>query len=86
MRLTASTDAICLRCPNNIGGTCISSEKVRRYDEAVLSLCGLKAGDELPYAAFAERVKSRILDQGLRGTVCGDCEWDGVCTLAPHNP
>ena len=86
VRLTASTDAICLRCPNNAGGACTSSEKVRRYDEAVLSLCDLKAGDELPYAAFAERVKARILDQGLRETVCGDCEWDGVCTLAPHNP
>ena len=86
VRLTASTDAICLRCPNNAGGTCTSSEKVRRYDEAVLSLCDLKAGDELPYAAFSERVKARILNQGLRETVCGDCEWDGVCTLAPHNP
>lgn len=41
VRLTDQADEICRACPNNLCGQCESAEKVRRYDRAVLSLCGL---------------------------------------------
>jgi hypothetical protein len=80
VRLTVSADAVCAHCPNNDGGVCRSADKVRRYDKAVLDACGLKDGDELPYEEFAARVGERILDAGLRRNICGDCEWDAICT------
>ena len=79
VRLTRSADAVCERCPNNADGVCLYADKVARYDAAVLEACGLRDGDELPYADFAARVKERILDAGLRRGVCGDCEWDAIC-------
>ncbi len=80
VRLTCSADAVCEHCPNNDGGTCKSADKVKRYDAAVLDACGLSEGDTLPYADFAARVTERILDAGLRRSICGDCEWDAICT------
>ena len=56
VRLTDQADEICRACPNNLCGQCESAEKVRRYDRAVLSLCGLTPGDVLPYRELAERV------------------------------
>lgn len=80
VRLTLSADVVCEHCPNNVGGTCESADKVMRYDTAVLDACGWKDGDELAYADFAARVKERILDAGMRRGICGDCEWDAICT------
>ena len=77
--LTVSTDAVCEACPENRAGVCASAEKVKRYDEAVLSLCGLSEGDVLPYTAFLKRVKEAILDKGKRRSICGDCAWNDVC-------
>ena len=35
--LTVNTDEICSACPNNCQGLCEAAEKVKRYDNAVLS-------------------------------------------------
>ena len=86
VRLTRSADAVCAHCPNNLGGICKSTEKVARYDAAVLDACGLKDGDALPYADFAAKVKERILDAGLRQSICGDCEWDAICSKHRREP
>ncbi len=80
VRLTCSADVVCEHCPNNIGGVCKTADKVSRYDAAVLDACDLCDGDELPYAAFSAQVRERILDAGLRRSICGDCEWDALCT------
>ena len=86
VRLTRSADAVCEHCPNNVGGTCQSADKVACYDAAVLDACHLCEGDELPYADFAARVKERILDAGLRRSICGDCEWDAICAKHRRDP
>lgn len=52
VRLTDQADEICRACPNNLCGQCESAEKVRRYDRAVLSLCGLTPGDVLPTGSW----------------------------------
>lgn len=77
--LTAGTDAICAACPNNREGLCADREKVSRYDQGVLDLCGLRAGDTLAYGAFVTLVEKRILSPGRRGEICGDCRWGDLC-------
>lgn len=77
--LTLGPDPVCEGCPNNRNGVCDTPEKVRRYDAAVLRLCGLRAGDSLPYQAFAALVEQRILEAGRRDEICGDCCWNAIC-------
>lgn len=79
IRLMAAADAVCECCPNNESGVCFSQEKVRRYDEEVLSACGLIEGDSIPYNAFLKLVKERIIATDLRSRICGDCSWDFIC-------
>lgn len=79
--LTCGQDPVCSACPNDQNGVCSSREKVERYDRAVLSLCDLKEGDILSYAAFTRMVQSRILDTGRRREVCADCQWDKLCNM-----
>ena len=83
VRLLPKADVICSHCPNNMGGVCATAEKVDRYDRAVLEHCGLAAGDELPWSAFSKLVHDHILTAGKRPSICGNCEWNGIC--AKHN-
>ncbi len=77
--LKAKTDIVCKNCPNNEGGKCTTQDKVQRYDEAVLRVCGLVDGNEISFAEFIGLVKEKIIDAGIRGEICGDCSWDYIC-------
>ena len=79
VRLTIGTDCICSACPNNMEGVCSSAEKVKRFDEGLLSGCGLKNGSVLSFRDFSQMVREQILDRGLRENICGDCQWTGLC-------
>ena len=80
IRLTVSGDGICSACPNLIGGVCRDAGKVGAYDRAVLELCELADGAELPFRDFARRVQAAVLEApGCRKAVCGDCQWDVIC-------
>ena len=46
-------------------------EKVQRYDEAVLKVCGLHEWDELTYTGFLAMVAYRIMSAGLQSSSCG---------------
>lgn len=83
VRLTVGTDAVCAACPNNRGGLCDKPELVAGYDRAVLELCGLREGEELPFGEFTALVQARVLAPGLRRGICGDCQWDGICSVQP---
>ena len=83
VRLTASTDAICAQCPNNLDGLGEKPEQVAGYDRAVLARCGLEEGAELPFGVFTALVQRRILAPGLRRDICGGCQWDGICSVQP---
>lgn len=90
--LTMETDAICSACPHNRQSQynrqnqynrqsrCDSSEKVERYDKAVLTLCGLSAGTVMDYESFSTRVVKQVLQTGKRKEICGDCQWDSICS------
>ena len=79
IRLMITADTVCENCPNNDDGICTSHEKVTRYDEEVLRVCGISEGELMPYADFIALVKKKIIDTGLRGHICGDCSWDDIC-------
>ena len=72
----------CSACPNARGEGCVTDEKVKRYDRAVLAACGLEEGTELSFLDFARQVEEHILSAGLREEICGDCQWTGLC----HGP
>ena len=77
IRLMDGYDEICAACPNKLTETC--AEKASRYDREVLRRCGLSVGDTLPYRDFSMRVMNTILRPGLRGAICGDCQWSSLC-------
>ena len=83
VQLSVSADTICSQCPNNLDGLCRTAEKAARYDQAVLTRCGLRAGRELPFSQFTALVQRRILDPGLRQSICGDCQWNSLCASQP---
>lgn len=83
IRLVEGYDDVCAACPNQLTEIC--AEKASRYDREVLRRCGLSVGDTLPYREFSQKVIETILRPGLRGSICGDCQWSGLC-LWKENP
>ncbi len=79
VRLTEGCDGLCTACPHNAGGVCATAGKVRHMDEAVLRLCGYACGQELPWRELAGEAARRIFETPDFETVCGDCEWVGLC-------
>ena len=77
IRLMDSPDDICAACPNKVTEPC--AEKASRYDREVLRRCGLSVGDTLSYEDFSKKVVETILRPGVRGTICGDCQWSSLC-------
>ena len=77
VRLLNSADDICAACPNKLTEIC--AENAFRYDREVLRRCGLSVGDTLPYRDFSQKVIETILRPGLRGSICGGCQWSGLC-------
>ena len=77
IRLMDSPDDICAACPNKATESC--AEKASRYDREVLRRCGLSVGDTLSYEDFSKKVVETILRPGVRGSICGDCQWSSLC-------
>ncbi len=80
VRLTVGVDVVCAGCPHNVDGECHKPDLVAKYDQSVLDLCGIAEGSTMPFGVFTALVQSRILDPGLRRGICGDCQWDGLCS------
>lgn len=78
--LIKNEDIICAACPHNAGSGCRAAEKAARYDREVLRRCGLMAGTVISFQDFTHAVKRRILETGQRKAICGDCEWNAVCS------
>jgi len=79
VRLVVETDAVCAACPNNIDGFCNKPELVAGYDRAVLELCALSEGSELPFGRFTALVEEKVLSPGRREAICGNCQWNEIC-------
>lgn len=83
VRLITGTDIFCAACPNNNGGVCAKPELTAAYDRAVLARCGVTEGAELPFQTFTGLVQARILAPGYRRNICGQCQWDDLCSTQP---
>ena len=83
IRLTVGVDAVCGPCPNNQGGMCDRPDLVAVYDRSVLTLTGLRDGGLISFGAFTQLVEERILSPGLRPSICGGCQWNGICASQP---
>lgn len=79
IQLHSDTDVLCEACPNNIDFCCITYEKVKRYDEMVLSYCDLNSGEKLSIQDFLHLVKEKILNKGIQPFICSNCEWYSIC-------
>lgn len=83
IRLTVSTDVVCVACPNNKDGLCDKPKLVESYDKEVLRLCGFIDGQIISFGEFTESVYENILAKNLRHTICGSCQWSEICTGEP---
>ncbi len=81
VRLVKKTDVVCEKCPHNQGNICDTAALVDGYDEGVLQRCGLRVGDEIPFAEFQKLVTEKIILTGEREKICGDCQWTEICHL-----
>ena len=81
VRLICQPDEICSQCPNLQNGSCSTEEKVCRYDRSVLELTGIQEDTEISWNYFQTLVSERILKNGKRKSVCGDCQWDSLCMI-----
>lgn len=80
--IITDTDDICSACPNNHKGSCTTAAKAAGYDRQVLSYCHLEEGAELTWKEFDKLVLENILKTGKRKEICGDCQWDAICSRA----
>lgn len=78
--LTVGGDVICSACPNLKGQVCVTADQVAEYDRKVLLLCGLQENETISFAEFTEKVEKLILQPGKRKEICGNCQWDGICS------
>lgn len=79
IKLVTIEDEICSHCPNYEGMGCQTSDKVKRYDDKVLNLIGAKAGQEIYWDEFVQRVREKIIEEGKMQSVCSDCGWAEIC-------
>lgn len=79
IELVRSADIICGSCPNDLNGVCSSAEKVSRYDEAVLSLCGIDPSCGHSWSSLQDSVLEKIIVPDRLQEVCGDCQWSYIC-------
>lgn len=86
LELVTEGDVVCTACPNLREGLCVTAELVLSFDRKVLSLCGLKEHQQLPWSEFSRLVSQHILIPGRRENICGCCEWNPICKAREHTP
>ena len=79
VRIIDHTDEICKACPHDRSGVCDSSEKVRKYDNAVMKLCHIESGAKMSWNEFRQLVLKHIILENKLADVCGDCQWYDIC-------
>ena len=71
--------ALCKMCPNHVNEVCTSLEKVAFMDNAVLRICGIAYGDNVPWAKAAGKARSRIFETEEFHNICACCQWYDLC-------
>ena len=79
IEVICGADHICDGCPHNLKGICASIGKVHQYDQKVLSACGIQEHSILSWNEFSKIVEEKVIQSGIRKTICTDCEWNSIC-------
>lgn len=82
LQLIEEGDIICSKCPNLRDGMCNTADLVHSYDKQVLAHCGLTENCEIRWKDFSSLVINKIIRQGKREQICGDCRWTELCKHA----
>ena len=72
-------DDVCVACPHNQNGKCVSLEKVDKLDQGVLNACNLSFGQTGMWKDFADKANELILTTKEFDSICGDCQWYSLC-------
>ena len=79
VELLCGVDDVCVRCPNNEGGICISGGKAESYDRQVLERCNLSCGMRIGWNDFEKLVRELMSDVVEREKSCANCQWNEFC-------
>lgn len=79
VRLEASCDDICSRCPNAVRGLCKEHESVMEKDRSAALFLSLPEDGTFPAGPLLKRVEERMLALDDIRLVCGECEWAELC-------
>ena len=77
--ITEGCDDICVRCPENKGGSCRSREKVSRMDRLCLRELRLSPGDSISWSLLEDRAYNNIILAGKQKEICRGCVWESLC-------
>lgn len=72
-------DDLCVKCPNNMGGSCTSFEKVNLMDNSVLRICGISYGQDVLWRDIAAKTRKQILETQEFRNICHNCQWFLIC-------
>lgn len=78
--LSTDEDIICKACPHNKASICDCNERVKKYDQMVLKLCDVRSGDVMSWKIYKALVYNKIIKTGKLSSVCGDCQWESICS------
>lgn len=77
--VTYGCDELCKMCPNKIGSTCNTPQKVDFMDSAVLRTCNLSYGDTVFWTVAADKAQKQILETDEFFHICANCQWFALC-------
>lgn len=84
--LKSSKDVICEHCHYHGEFFCDSNEKVSRYDENVLEICGFESNVEYKFSFLNYTVNKNIIEKKILSSICSDCSWYSICSeLKTHH-
>ena len=77
--LVHGCDELCVACPNNADGICISAEKVDSIDSGVLAACGFSCGETIRWSELARAARERVFETEEFYNICARCQWFELC-------
>jgi uncharacterized protein len=78
--IVAHTDSLCDPCPNRMGKSCQTEEKIVSLDHAHGQALDIKAGDTLTWGQAKNRIAEKISLEKFHA-ICSSCNWKslGLC-------
>lgn len=67
-------DNICSKCPNNLGASCTTQDKVDRLDSMHSRALGITTKQFISWSDAVALIHSKI-DEATFNQICSECEW-----------